>query len=200
MTTLDVDRAEQAGGAISSGRPRRPGMARLHVPGRQGGYALKRWYRWIVGGILGLALVASGLLPPSLGGSTTLLLVQGISMLPHFHTGELVILRKESTYHVGEVAAYHNGQLGAVVMHRIVRIGDGHFVFKGDNNNVADSFEPTKNEIVGAEWLALPGLGRVVEKLRVPLVAAGLLGLLWLFSFSPRPRSRRQRRRHGNVR
>jgi signal peptidase I len=136
------------------------------------------------------------LAPAALGGRDTYVVTDGISMLPHFHAGDLVILRRESTYHVGEVAGYHNHELGVVVMHRIIAIHDGHYVFKGDNNNFVDSYEPTKSQIVGAEWVHAPRLGQFLNDLRVPGVAAAVLALLWIFSFGRPQISRRRRRRH----
>ena len=118
-------------------------------------------------------------------------------MLPHFHAGDLVVLRKQSGYHVGEVAAYHNKQLGVVVMHRIIARDGSHFVFKGDNNSFDDAYEPTASQIVGDEWIHLPRVGVVVQYLRIPLVAAGGLAILWLFSFGPAAVPRRRRRRHA---
>lgn len=120
-------------------------------------------------------------------------------MLPRYHFGDLVVLRKESGYHVGEVAAYHNAQLHVVVMHRIVAVNGDHYVFKGDNNQFADTYQPTGAQIVGAEWLHLKGAARIVLKLRQPVVAAVVLGLLWLFSVSPPARSRRHKRRHRHA-
>ena len=137
--------------------------------------------------------------PSSLGGQSSYVITDGVSMLPKFHAGDLVVLHKEATYHVGEVAAYYNGQLGVVVMHRIIAINDGHYEFKGDNNNFVDSFQPTKSEIVGAEVMHVPGAGRLVEKLKDPVAAAVLLGMLWMFAFAPRPTTRRQRRRHRHA-
>jgi signal peptidase I len=136
------------------------------------------------------------LAPRALGGRNTYVVTSGVSMLPHFHAGDLVILRTASAYHVGEVAAYHNGELGVVVMHRIIAIRDGHYVFKGDNNNFVDSFEPTKSQIVGAEWAHLPRAGRLLTDLRVPAVTATVLALLWILSFGRTRASRRRRRRH----
>lgn len=139
------------------------------------------------------------LAPPQLGGSTSYVVTEGVSMLPRFHAGDVVLLRKEPSYHVGEVAGYHNTQLGAVVMHRIVAIRGRHFVFKGDNNQFATTYEPTQTQIVGAEWVHLAGAGRYLMVLRVPVVAAALLALLWLFTFAPPVRSRRRRRRHRHA-
>lgn len=151
--------------------------------------------------VTALALVAWWvfLAPPALGGRTSYVVTDGVSMLPRFRAGDLVILRKEQSYHVGEVAAYHNLQLGVVVMHRIVAVRDGHYEFKGDNNNFVDQFEPTKAEIVGAEWANIGEVGKYVQKLRDPVVAAVALGILWLASFAPRRASRRQRRRRNHA-
>ncbi|MGB9112459.1 MAG: signal peptidase I [Acidimicrobiales bacterium] len=139
------------------------------------------------------------LAPPALGGRNTYVVTSGVSMLPHFHAGDLVILRKESTYRVGEVAAYQNHELGVVVMHRIIAIRDGHYVFKGDNNDFIDSYEPTKSQIVGAEWVHLSRVGRVLTGLRIPGVAAALLALLWILSLERTRVSRRRRRRHRHA-
>jgi len=116
-----------------------------------------------------------------------------------YHAGDVVILRRQGSYHRGEVAAYHNGQLGVVVMHRIVAVRDGRYFFRGDNNDFTDSFHPTRAQIVGAEWLHVPGAGRYLLTLHQPLVAAVALALLWVFSFSPQATSRRQRRRHRRA-
>jgi signal peptidase I len=140
------------------------------------------------------------LAPPQLGGSTSYVILDGTSMLPNFHTGDLVLLRKESSYHVGEVAGYRDMQAGgATIMHRIVAIEGGHYVFKGDNNAWTDSYEPTESQIVGAEWVHLSGWGNLILDLRAPLVGAIILGLLWLFLFWPRSGTRRQRRRHRHA-
>src|SRR5260370_6367352 len=54
-------------------------------------------------------------LPQSLGGRADWVMVSGTSMLPRFHTGDLVLVEHQSSYHVGDVIAYRvpNGQRGA---------------------------------------------------------------------------------------
>ncbi len=136
--------------------------------------------------------------PPQVGGGTTYVITTGISMLPNFHAGDLVLLRTEPGYHVGEVAGYHNGRLGVTVMHRIVAVNSGHYVFKGDNNSWVDSVQPTAAQVVGAEWVHLSGWGNVLLALRAPGLTAVVFGLAWLGLFWPRSRSRRHRRRHGH--
>jgi signal peptidase I len=147
-------------------------------------------------GTLALAFAAwAALAPPQLGGSTSYVITAGVSMLPRYHAGDLVMLRHESSYRVGEVAGYHNRQLAVTVMHRIIAIDGDHYVFRGDNNDFTDTYEPTAGQIVGAEWIHLPGWGNFLLTLRVPIVGAILLALMWLFVFWPRSGSRRQRRR-----
>lgn len=137
--------------------------------------------------------------PTQLGGSASFVITDGISMLPTYHAGDLVVLKSEPEYHVGEVAGYHNRQLGVVVLHRIVAIHGGHYVFKGDNNPYPTSDEPTQQSLVGAEWIHIPSIGKLMRLARVPGVAAVLLAALWLFSFSSSGRTRRQRRRHRGA-
>lgn len=150
----------------------------------------------LLASVVAFATIWSGLLPQQIGGSMSYAITDGTSMLPHYHAGDLVILRKEPAYHVGQVAAFHNARLHVIVLHRIVAIHANHYEFKGDNNSWVTLYEPTRSQIVGAEWLHLPGAGRVILDLRVPAVAAVLLGLLWVYSFWPRSTTRRQRRRH----
>lgn len=161
---------------------------------RHGGSSLLP-YKLATWGVVLLVLFGTGLLPQQLGGAMSYAITDGTSMLPHIRAGDLVIVRREPSYHVGEVAAFHDRQLHVIVLHRIVAIRGGRYVFKGDNNDFVTSYEPTKSQIVGAEWLRIPRAGRLVEELRAPWVAAALLGLLWLVSFR-RSTSRRRRRRH----
>src|SRR5690349_114694 len=77
--------------------------------------------------------------PTNLGGKTTYVATYGTSMRPHFHAGDLAIVQPAGEYHVGDVAAYRSTTLNdAVVLHRIVAVNDGHYTFKGDNNDFLD--------------------------------------------------------------
>lgn len=134
--------------------------------------------------------------PTAIGGSASYVITDGTSMLPRFHADGLVITRQESSYHVGEVVAYHNRELHTVVMHRIVAIDGDRYVFKGDNNNFRDDYRPTKSELVGREWAYWPGGGEYLGYLRNPLTFAVLIGLITLWAVRPTRLSRRQRRRH----
>ncbi len=129
-----------------------------------------------------LALVAALLwfcLPQALGGRAGWVLVSGTSMLPHLHTGDLVLVERRSGYHVGEIVAYRvpKGQVGAgfVVIHRIVG-GNGRtgWTVKGDNRTAPDLWHPTNRDVVGAELLRIPDAWLVLRFFHTPL----LLGLV----------------------
>lgn len=117
--------------------------------------------------------------PQSLGGRTGYVLVSGTSMAPRYHTGDLVLVERQSSYHVGQVIAYHvpkgDPMAGAQVIHRIVG-GDAAkgFVVQGDNRTAPDVWHPKPEDIVGAKALRIPQAVVVLQFLRSPL----LLGLL----------------------
>src|ERR1044072_9456748 len=99
------------------------------------------------------ALIAAGLwfgLPQNLGGRADWVMVSGTSMLPRFHTGDLVLVEHRSDYHAGEVIAHRvpKGQIGAehVVIHRIIG-GNGRtgWRVKGDNRTAPDLWYPTNH-------------------------------------------------------
>jgi signal peptidase I len=147
-----------------------------------------------------LALAGVGwffLAPTQIGGSTRYVITHGISMEPLIHTGDLVLVRPASDYHVGEVVAYHSTLLNTVVLHRIVAIHDGHYTFKGDNNAFLDPTHPTRALLLGRMWLHIPRGGIVLDWLHKPWVAALLTGgvaMLLLFGGDQQRRRRRHRR------
>ncbi|MGH9069509.1 MAG: signal peptidase I [Acidimicrobiales bacterium] len=137
--------------------------------------------------------------PTALGGRASYVVTDGVSMLPLFEGGGLVVTERQPSYRVGEVVAYHNATLHAVVMHRIIAMDGNRYVFKGDNNHFVDSYHPTKAELVGAERLYLPHVGHYLTYLRIPLVAAVLLGLAAMYAVAGSKLSRRHRRRRHHV-
>ncbi len=137
--------------------------------------------------------------PTNIGGSTRYVVTSGISMEPRFHTGDLAIVRPASTYKVGEIVAYHSTLLHVTVLHRIIAIHNGRYVFKGDNNDFIDPVYPTRSELLGKLWLHLPRGGLFLNALHTPLVAAVLCALLGLvlLAGAGEKRRRRKRRRKG---
>jgi signal peptidase I len=157
----------------------------------------------ILSAALGLIILGAMwfyLAPTQLGGSATYVVSHGTSMEPRFHTGDLAIVRSQSSYHVGEVVAYHNHMLHTIVLHRIIGRAGGRYIFKGDNNNFVDPEHPLASQLIGALWIHIPGAGVRLQSIRSPAVMAGLvfLGIL-LFTGGAftRHQGRRRRQQRG---
>jgi signal peptidase I len=127
-----------------------------------------------------LAALWWALAPPALGGSTSVVVVDGTSMLPRLHGSDLVLLRTAPRYEVGDVVAYRSAVMGRVVLHRIVAIQGDRYVLKGDNNGFIDPDRPRRADLVGRMWVHVPSAGRVTGHLHNPAVLGGLAMLLVL--------------------
>jgi signal peptidase I len=131
---------------------------------------------------LGLAIAAVVgwalfLRPQSLGGPAAYVLVSGKSMLPRYHTGDMVLVERQSSYHRGEVIAYRvpkgDPMAGAQVIHRIIGGDAQHgFLVQGDNRTAPDVWRPKPSDIVGAKALRIPNAVVVLQYLRSPLLLA----------------------------
>jgi signal peptidase len=134
-----------------------------------------------------LLVVAVGLLamfwPQSLGGKVSYVRVDGHSMDPTFHMGDLAIVRRQSSYRVGDAVAYRipHGEFaaGAMVIHRLVG-GNGTtgYVTKGDNKNLPDEWHPKTGDIVGRVRYDVPGAGTKIAALTRPMYLGGLVAAL----------------------
>ena len=71
-------------------------------------------------------------------------IVNGISMEPAYHLGDLTIMRKAAAYQVGDVVTYHDAEMNAYVIHRIIGVDQDQYVLQGDNNSWIDAYRPTK--------------------------------------------------------
>jgi signal peptidase len=115
--------------------------------------------------------------PQSLGGPAAYVLVSGKSMLPRYHTGDLVLVERQSHYHVGQVIAYRvpkgDAMAGAQVIHRIIGGDAKHgFVVQGDNRTAPDVWRPKPADIVGAKAMRFPNAVVLLQYLRSPLLLA----------------------------
>jgi signal peptidase I len=138
--------------------------------------------------------------PSQLGGRTNYVFTDGVSMLPDFRTGDLAVVRSRSSYHVGEVVAYHNRMLGTIVLHRIVAIHGDRYVFKGDNNNFLDTERPTRGRLIGALWIHLPQAEGYLSTLRSPLGVSVLAAVSVLLLLGGAATRRQRRRRSADDR
>lgn len=118
--------------------------------------------------------------PVQIGGWTSYVIVNGNSMEPLYHKGDLVVLREAPTYQVGDVVTYRNPDVGPVI-HRIIGLNGDRWIIRGDHNTWIDSYQPQDREILGKAWFALPGFGNAVRWLRQPLAMGGLTALISVF-------------------
>jgi len=124
--------------------------------------------------------------PQGFGGRSGWVLVSGTSMLPRLHTGDLVLVERQSSYRVGEVVAYRvpKGQVGAghVVIHRILG-GNGKtgWTMKGDNRTAPDLWYPTNRDIVGSKLVRIPDAWFLLRVLHMPVLLALFAGIAAFF-------------------
>lgn len=139
--------------------------------------------------------------PTQLGGRTSYVIVNGISMEPKFHKGDLVLVRTSSTYNVGDIVVYRHPTIGPII-HRIIGKDGNHFIFKGDNNNFVDSYHPTQSELIGKFWFYIPAIGKPFTAIRDRLAIAGLVALsglivLWPYARGSSSRKKRAKRKRS---
>jgi len=151
----------------------------------------------------GLVVIWIAFAPAKVGGQASYVMVNGISMEPGYHTGDLVILRKAQTYQVGDVVTYRDTKLGAFVIHRIISIEQGQFVIKGDNNSWLDPYHPVQEEIIGKQWIHVPKVGRAMQWLLKPinlsLTVVLFGGVLMVSMMKPSQRGKRKNNPSGNF-
>jgi signal peptidase len=134
--------------------------------------------RWLL-----LALVAAVLWPTSLGGTIAYVAVNGDSMLPSLHPGDLVVTRTQGSYGVGDMVVYvvPRGDIaqGRRVVHRIVG-GDAAtgFTMRGDNNSFVDPWKPRPDHVLGRVVLDIPLAGGWMMHLLRPVNLGILCGSL----------------------
>jgi signal peptidase I len=138
----------------------------------------RRWSLAFFSGCLLILLAAvwDNFAPLPLGGQAAYVIINGNSMEPGFHLGDLVIVRPERSYAVGDEVSYRDADLGRYVFHRIVGQDLERYILKGDHNTWIDSYHPTNAEVVGKAWIHLPGFGKAIQWLRTPIVLAAIAG------------------------
>jgi len=121
--------------------------------------------------------------PTSLGGDTTIMMVQGQSMLPTILPGSLLVAKAAPEYNIGDIVAYEQRDGGAskIVVHRIIDVDNNGFIIKGDNNPKKDAGYPTEDEILGTVLFSTPYVGDILGLFRNPIAlvisSVGILGI-----------------------
>jgi signal peptidase I len=116
-----------------------------------------------------LVIIWIAFAPLKIGGQASYVLVNGISMEPGFHGGDLAIVKAAPSYNVGDIITYSDPTLKEYVIHRIIGVKQDRYVLKGDNNSWVDPHQPTEDEILGKLWIHVPKLGLVMQWVRLPI-------------------------------
>ena len=160
----------------------------------------RQWFTIIF--VILLAVLWSVFGPMGLGGQAIYVIINGNSMEPLYHTGDLVILRRADRAAIGEVFAYQYPELGPVI-HRILDVEGEHYIFQGDNNDWLDGYQPTFEELIGKAWIHFPEAGKTVTWLREPinvaLVAALFGGFLMVGLVTDSSKSPGRKKRRFNL-
>jgi signal peptidase len=135
-----------------------------------------------------LATAAWFLWPARFGGATSMVVVQGHSMEPTLHTGDLLVVREQDHYRPGDIVVFKivspAGGTGTVV-HRLLAIGpDGRITTRGDNRASPDNFNLLTESIVGRAAVMLPQGGSLLYLLSrwwTLALVAGLMVTLMLW-------------------
>lgn len=154
--------------------------------------------------LLGLTAVAFAVFAPSAwGGSAHYLTIRGTSMEPGIHAGDVVIVREQDSYQVGDVIAYRSDMGGAVVLHRVVATLSDGYLLQGDNNTFVDRDQPSRSDVLGRKVFLVPHGERFVKVMAAPWTLIVLcigVAATWRHRSNQRGRHRRPvRRRLGSI-
>lgn len=160
----------------------------------------RRGFQALSGAALIITLVVAWtiLAPIQFGGQVAYVIVNGNSMWPALHWDDLVILRRASTYQVGDIVAYHDPKVGPVI-HRIIKQESDHFVLKGDHNDFIDPYHPTQAELIGKLWIRLPIVGCYTEQIRTPQILtllAAVVGTIAMTTAMTPTKDSKNKRKH----
>ena len=143
-----------------------------------------------------LAVTLPFWLPEALGGDLALSFILTGSMRGELGPGSFVVLRRSSSYKLGDIVGYRLYQPDGgyiVLVHRIVdRLPDGVYIFKGDANRSTETVGA--DLLIGKLVMGIPGLGFVPGAINSSPMIPGML-LLTPFLFRRVGGGRRSARR-----
>jgi len=135
--------------------------------------------------------------PASFGGDTTIMMVQGQSMLPTILPGSLVVAKEAPEYQIDDIVAYEQKERGysKVIVHRIIDVHEQGFIIQGDNNPRKDVGYPTEDVILGKVLFSTPYVGDIIGMFREPIVLVFSAGALFAVQMGQKSRKERKEKR-----
>ena len=135
----------------------------------------------LLGGILAIGVLLVGTLVP-IPGNFKVKIVKSGSMEPAIMTGSIVIIKPESSYHVGDVVTFGADTKTQIpTTHRIIEMGDSplgaSIRTKGDANDAPDAHPTPLNEVRGKVLFTIPYVGFLLDFARKPIGFGLLVGL-----------------------
>ena len=94
------------------------------------------------------------------------------SMEPALSVGDLLIVREQESYEIGDIVVYQNGNMP--VVHRIMELDEETVVTRGDANNTNDEPLPV-TAIKGEVIAAVPQVGQLLWVLKSPVAIVVML-------------------------
>lgn len=122
---------------------------------------------------------------PKFMGWSMAVVVSG-SMADTINVDDVVIIKEENEYHVGDIISYASGAYS--VTHRIVEENETGFVTKGDANNAEDGELVKKEMIYGRVQYIIPRAGAVIGFFQTPFGMLCLLVIAFLMIELPAKR------------
>lgn len=118
-----------------------------------------------------------------------IMVVEGTSMVPTYHDGDLLLLQRDinkSQIEIGEIIIFHNpNHFDQLIVHRVtdhVVVNDQlYFRTKGDNNPVADPWYVPVDYVVASVSVDIPYLGQMLILIYNPVVRVTIAGLAFVF-------------------
>ncbi len=122
----------------------------------------------------------------ALGTEYPVVVVNGISMIPTYYEGDLLVVQgvpDKSLIEVSDVIVFHSPySWDTLIVHRVVEIRTLNdqltFRTKGDNNNVQDHWQVLEEHVVGRVLQKIPYVGGVVTAIQSPYGVGILYSLI----------------------
>ena len=90
-----------------------------------------------------------------------ILVVRSGSMEETINIGDILIIKKEKDYEIGNIVTYKTEDR-YLITHRIIKKEKGGYITKGDNNNTSDKEIINFNQIQGKVFLNIGNIKKII--------------------------------------